>query len=199
MLTDCLKMLVPSTNWETRHSVVCQQTCKSRYKMCQNARMHDVHNTCPPSPMKHNHKGLALCSRCHPSWASEGTPVGPDKDTHGTLESGKRGGRGWPTPTPNGRSTVSMTHAPDSTKHKSSDKQNGLRLHTFMTQMTSDNIVMWVTRLSIVDWVYSKTQILLATFRLEINLGGSLMYLWKPNLCPHQLDVQEANVSIPQF
>ena len=25
------------------------------------------------------------------------------------------------------------------------------------------------------------------------------MYLWKPNICPHQLDVQEANVSIPQF
>ena len=23
--------------------------------------------------------------------------------------------------------------------------------------------------------------------------------LWKPNVCPHQLDVQEANVSIPQF
>ena len=25
------------------------------------------------------------------------------------------------------------------------------------------------------------------------------MYFWKPNICPHQLDVQEANVSIPQF
>ena len=82
----------------------------------KNACMHDVHNTCPPSPMKHNHKGLALCSRCH---ASEGTPVGPGKDTHGTLGPGKRRGRGWPTPTPQGRSTVSMTHAPDSTKHKS--------------------------------------------------------------------------------
>ena len=34
---------------------------------------------------------------------------------------------------------------------------------------------------------------------LEINLGESLMYLWKPNICPHQLDVQETNVSIPQF
>ena len=30
-------------------------------------------------------QGLALCSRCHPAWASEGTPVGPSKDTHGTL------------------------------------------------------------------------------------------------------------------
>ena len=85
----------------------------------KNACMHDVHNTCPPSPMRHNHKGLALCSRCHPVWASEGTPVGPGKDTHGTLGPGKRGGCGWPTPTLQGRSTVSMTHAPDSTKHKS--------------------------------------------------------------------------------
>ena len=58
--------------------------------------MHDVHNTCPPSPMKHNHKGLALCSRCHLVWAREGTPVGPGKDTHGTLVPGKRGGRVWP-------------------------------------------------------------------------------------------------------
>ena len=40
--------------------------------------------------------GLALCSRCHPAWASEGTPVGPGKDTHGTLGPGQRGGRGWP-------------------------------------------------------------------------------------------------------
>ena len=29
--------------------------------------------------------GLVLCcSRCHPAWASEGTLVGPGKDTHGT-------------------------------------------------------------------------------------------------------------------
>ena len=44
-------------------------------------------------------QGLALCSRCIPAWASEGTPVGPVKDTHGTLGPGKRGGRGWPTTT----------------------------------------------------------------------------------------------------
>ena len=30
--------------------------------------------------------------------------------------------------------------------------------HTFTTQVTTDNIVMWVTRLSIVDRVYSKTE-----------------------------------------
>ena len=34
---------------------------------------------------------------------------------------------------------------------------------------------------------------------LKINLGRSLMYLWKPNICHHQLDVQETNVSIPQL
>ena len=34
---------------------------------------------------------------------------------------------------------------------------------------------------------------------LEINLGASLLYLRKPNICRHQLDVQETNVSIPQF
>ena len=49
--------------------------------------------------------------------------------------------------------------------------QNGLRLaaddwpdwfRTFITQMTTDNIVMWATPFSIVDWVHSKTQTLLA-------------------------------------
>ena len=34
-------------------------------------------------------------------------------------------------------------------------------------QETTDKIVMWVTRLSIVDWVYSKTQILQATLRTQ--------------------------------
>ena len=50
--------------------------------------------------------------------------------------------------------------------------QNGLRLVTdawqgwflaFITQTNSDNIVMWETRHSIVDWVCFKTQTLLAT------------------------------------
>ena len=54
--------------------------------------------------------------------------------------------------------------------------RNGLRLatdvwqelfHTFITQMTTDNVVMWATRLSIVDWVHSKTQTLLATLRIQ--------------------------------
>ena len=50
-----------------------------------NACVHDVLIACPLAPTQHNHKGLALCSRCHPAWASEGTPVGTGKDTHGTL------------------------------------------------------------------------------------------------------------------
>ena len=32
LLTNCLEMLSFGTNWETRHSVVCQQTCKSSHK-----------------------------------------------------------------------------------------------------------------------------------------------------------------------
>ena len=35
---------------------------------------------------------------------------------------------------------------------------------------------------------------------LKINLGDrEFMYIWKSNTCPRQLDVQEANVSIPQL
>ena len=34
---------------------------------------------------------------------------------------------------------------------------------------------------------------------LKVNFRKSLMYLLKPHICPHQLDVQETNVSIPQF
>ena len=30
-------------------------------------------------------EGWRFCPRCHPAWASEGTPVGPGKDTHSTL------------------------------------------------------------------------------------------------------------------
>ena len=52
--------------------------------------------------------------------------------------------------------------------------QNGLRhvtddwqdwFHTFTTQVATDSIVMWVTRLSIVDWVCFRTQTLRATLR----------------------------------
>ena len=92
----------------------------------ENACVHDVHITGPLPPTQHIHKGPALCSRCHLAWASEGTPVGPGKDTHGTLGPEQRGGRGWPTPPPKGRSAHAMTHTQDSPTHKSSDKQKYL-------------------------------------------------------------------------
>ncbi len=41
-------------------------------------------------------RGLALCPWYHPAWVSVGTPVGPGKDTHGTLGPDQREGRGWP-------------------------------------------------------------------------------------------------------
>ena len=41
-------------------------------------------------------RGLARCPWYHPAWVSVGTPVGPGKDTHGTLGPDQREGRGWP-------------------------------------------------------------------------------------------------------
>ena len=35
--------------------------------------------------------------------------------------------------------------------------------------------------------------------RRKINLRESFMYLWKPKICPHQSDVQEANFCLAQF
>ena len=48
--------------------------------------------------------------------------------------------------------------------------------------MSTNNVVMWVTRLSMVDWVFFKTKILLATLRSHNQLGRCLVYLWKPNI-----------------
>ena len=46
--------------------------------------------------------------------------------------------------------------------------------------------------------VYSKTQTLLATLRTQkINLSGCLVFLWKPKISTHQLDVQENNRQYP--
>ena len=36
--------------------------------------------------------------------------------------------------------------------------------------MITDNIVMWETRLSVVDWIYSKTQISLETLKIRYQL-----------------------------
>ena len=79
--------------------------------------------------------------------------------------------------------------------------QNGLRLvtdvwqdwfHTFITHMTTDNIVLW---LSIVAWSYSKTQILLETWRTQTQPQEE-SYV---SLEAHQLNVQETDVSIQTF
>ena len=103
--------------------------------------MHDVHITGPLPPTQHNHKGLALCPRCHPAWASEGTPVGPGKDIHGTLRPEQRGGRRWPTPTPKRRSAHAMTRTQDSPTHKSSAKRgNGASDHQLQVTITTRRV-----------------------------------------------------------
>ena len=58
------------------------------------------------------------------------------------------------------------------------------------THMTTDNIVLW---LSIVAWSYSKTQILLETWRTQTQPQEE-SYV---SLEAHQLNVQETDVSIP--
>ena len=51
-----------------------------------------------------------------------------------------------------------------------------------------------------VDWVYSETQILLATLGTQNQpQEESYVIFGSRTFCPLQLDVQEANVSIPQF
>ena len=50
--------------------------------------------------------------------------------------------------------------------------------HTFTTQVATDNVVMWETRLSIVDWVYSKTQILLAALRPQKSTSGGIFCIF---------------------
>ena len=65
------------------------------------------------------------------------------------------------------------------------DRCSARLIYTFITQVTTDNIVQWATRLSIVDWVYSKTQILLVTMRAQNKpREEKLMYLRKSNIPP---------------
>ena len=84
---------------------------------------------------------------------------------------------------------------------KSSHK-NGLRLatdvwqdsfHTFITQVTTDNIVLWVTRHSIVDWVYSKTQIFLATLGGILRIFGSHTFVPIRWMCKKQTSVSHSS------
>ena len=96
---------------ETRHDneklkltnvTKCMQWTKHASRSDSQAQQHDlmsrggvlverVYEQCPHDVSTTTNtaqpQGLALCSRCHLAWASEGTPVGPGKDTHGTLGS----------------------------------------------------------------------------------------------------------------
>ena len=59
--------------------------------------------------------------------------------------------------------------------------------YIFITHVGTDNIVMWVTRLSFVDWVYSKTHIFLVTSRTQKSTSGGTrdpVYVWKSNTRP---------------
>ena len=72
--------------------------------------------------------------------------------------------------------------------------------HTFITQVTTDNIVMWLTRLNIADWFFFfRNSNIWRPWGLEIKLGWTIMFLRKPTICRPQLHVQETNVNIPQF
>ena len=83
-------------------------------------------------------------------------------------------------------------------RHVTDDEQG--RFLTFITPTISDNVVMWETRLSIVDWVFmSRLRLCWRPWGLEINLWEILMHRRKSNICHHQLDGQEANTSIQQF
>ena len=55
-------------------------------------------------------------------------------------------------------------------RHATDDQQDWFP--KLITRITIVNIVMWETRLSIVDWVYSKTQTLLAPLRIRHQLRG---------------------------
>ena len=89
--------------------------------------------------------------------------------------------------------------------------QNGVSLatdvwqdwfHTFITHMTTDNIVTWATRLSIVDWVYSKTKTLLATLwihnqpRRVLCIFGSRTFVPKSLMCKKQRSTESEAVSL---
>ena len=82
-------------------------------------------------------------------------------------------------------------------RHATDDWQD--RFHTFITQRNSHKTVMWATLLSIVDWVYFKTQTLLATLRTQhLPLEESCVYSEAEHL-DRKFDVQEANDSVSQF
>ena len=71
---------------------------------------------------------------------------------------------------------------------------------TLITQTISDNIVIWETRHSVVDWVCFKIQTLLVILRTQKSTpGGVLCMFWKLNIMFSQLDVQETDCCFAQF
>ena len=82
-----------------------------------------------------------------------------------------------------GLSTNLQKQSENGIRHATDDWQDWF--HTFITQMNSGNIVMWVTRLSMVRWVYSKTQTLLAILGTRNQpLGESYVSLEAEHLSP---------------
>ena len=95
------------------------------------------------------------------------------KDTSGWRKSScmKSQLLAWATTTSRTKSWKRMDNCP---KHAPKSSRNAFHWHelvdltllTFITRVITDNIAVWVIRLSIVDWVYSKTQILLETMKI---------------------------------
>ena len=59
----------------------------------------------------------------------------------------------------------------------------------------------FIPKNEMVDWVYSKTQILIVTLRIQ-NQPREVSHVFsevESNIRPHWLDVQETDVNIPQF
>ena len=75
-----------------------------------------------------------------------------------------------------GQSTNWLVQSPNRLKHVTDVQFVWFR--TFITLGITDNIVMWVTRHSTVDWHCSKTRTLLVIWRLENKLGDSML-IWK--------------------
>ena len=69
-----------------------------------------------------------------------------------------------------GRWTNLQEQSQNGLRHAADDRQDWF--HTFITRMDSDKVVMWATLPSIVDWVYFKTQILLASLKTQNLLLG---------------------------
>ena len=91
------------TNWSETTELTIQpireevRTFHSRqhpYSQLHSSRLSNARATTTQHKHKHSTE-LALCARCHPAWAPDGTLVGLGKDTHGTPVPTQWEGRGW--------------------------------------------------------------------------------------------------------